>query len=117
MPAAAPSTFGLTGLGDYQNLTLIYQKYGLGVRVAYSHRNSYIYQIGDPYNDLAPIYIKGYGELDAQVSYQINEHVIVALSGTNLTKSVLQEYDTRPDEFLSLLNYGARYELSVRAAF
>ncbi|MFZ0550634.1 MAG: TonB-dependent receptor, partial [Steroidobacteraceae bacterium] len=114
---SSTQTFGLTGLGDYQNLTLIYQKYGFGMRLAYSHRNTYIYQIGDPYNDLAPIYIKGYGELDAQVSYQINEHVIVALSGTNLTKSVLQEYDTRPDEFLSLLNYGARYELSVRAAF
>ncbi len=114
---SSTQTFGLTGLGDYQNLTLIYQKYGLGVRLAYSHRNTYIYQIGDPYNDLAPIYIKGYGELDGQISYQVNEHVIVALSGTNLTKSVLQEYDTRPDEFLSLLNYGARYELSVRAAF
>ncbi len=115
--SANSQTFGLTGLGDYQNLTLIYQKYGFGMRLAYSHRNAYIYQIGDGYNALAPIYLKGYGELDGQLSYRINDHVIVALSGTNLTKSVLQEYDTRTDQFLSLLNYGARYELSVRAAF
>lgn len=115
--AANSQTFGLTGLGDYQNLTLIYQKYGFGLRLAYSHRNAYIYQIGDGYDALAPIYVKGYGELDGQVSYRVNDHVIVVLSGTNLTKSVLQEYDTRTDEFLSLLNYGARYELSVRAAF
>lgn len=115
--SASSQTFGLTGLGDYQNLTLIYQKYGFGMRLAYSHRNAYIYQIGDGYNALAPIYLKGYGELDGQVSYRINDHVIVALSGTNLTKSVLQEYDTRTDQFLSLLSYGARYELSVRAAF
>ena len=110
-------TFGLTGLGDYQNVTLIYQKYGIGVRLAYSQRNSYIYQIGDGYNLLAPVYIKGSGELDGQVSYRITKHVIVALSGINLTQSVLQEYDTRTDQFLSLLIYGARYEFSVRAAF
>lgn len=115
--ATNAQAFGLTGLGDYQNLTLIYQKYGFGMRLAYSHRNTYIHQIGDGYNALAPVYIKGYGELDGQVSYQVNDHVIVALSGTNLTKSTLQEYDTRTDEFLSILNYGARYELSVRAAF
>lgn len=115
--AAGTQAFGLTGLGDYQNVTLIYQKYGIGFRLAYSHRNAYIYQIGDGYNLLAPVYIKGYGELDGQISYRINRHVIVALSGTNLSNSVLQEYDTRTDEFLSLLNYGSRYELSVRAAF
>ena len=87
------------------------------MRLAYSHRNSYICQIGDGYSLLAPVYIKGYGELDGQVSYRISKHVIVALSGINLTQSVPQEYDTRTDQFLSLLNYGARYELRVRAAF
>ena len=115
--ATGTQAFGLTGLGDYQNVTLIYQKYGIGIRLAYSHRNAYIYQIGDGYNLLAPVYIKGYGELDGQISYRISRHIIVALSDTNLTKSVLQEYDTRTDQFLSLLNYGSRYELSVRAAF
>jgi outer membrane receptor for monomeric catechols len=115
--ATGANEFGLTGLGDYQNITLIYQKYGLGVRVTYSHRGKYIYQIGDGINALAPVYVRGYGELDAQVSYKLNRHIIIALSGSNMTNSAQQWYDTRPDEFYNFVKYGPRYELSIRAEY
>lgn len=114
--ASGTQQFGLTGLGNLQNVTLIYQKYGISVRVAYSRRGSHIVAIGDGVNALAPIYEKAYSELDAQISYQVNKDVTVALSGANLTDAVIQQYDTRPDEFFNLVNYGTRYELSINAS-
>lgn len=115
--ATGANQFGLTGLGDYQNFTLIYQKYGVGIRVTYSHRGRYIYQIGDGINPLAPVYVRGYSELDAQVSYRVTPHVIVSLSGANMTNAAQQMYDTRTDEFYNFVTYGPRYELSVRAEY
>jgi len=115
--AAGVSQFGLTGLGNLQNVTLIYQKYGFSARVAYSRRGQHIVAIGDGVNALAPIYEKPYAVLDAQVSYRVNKYVTVALSGTNLTDTVIQQYDTRTDEFYNLFNYGSRYDLSVDATF
>ncbi len=110
-------TFGLTGLGDYQNLSLIYQKYGFSTRVTYSHRNNYIYQVGAGGQPLDRVYVKGYGTLDAQLNYDVTKSVTVSLSGTNLTNTYIQEYVDRVDEFYSLLNYGRRYTLSARVTF
>lgn len=115
--ATSTQTFGLTGLGNYQNVTLIYEKYGVGMRLAYNHRNNYLLSIGNAVDPLSRNYVKGYGELDAQLSYQITHNIIVTLSGVNLTNAVLQTYDDRTDEFLSLSEFGRRYSLSLRAAF
>jgi len=119
--AAASSTtqqtFGLTGLGDYQNLSLIYQKYGLGARLTYNHRNNYIYQVGTGVEPLDAVYVKGYGTLDAQLNYDVTKNFVVSLSGTNLTDSSIQEYVNRTDEFFSFLNYGRRYTLSGKVTF
>ncbi len=114
--ASGTKQFGLTGLGNLENLTLIYEKYGISVRVAYSRRGKHIVAIGDGVSALAPIYEKAYSQLDAQISYKINKDVTVALSGANLTDTVIQQYDTRTDEFYNLINYGTRYELSVSAS-
>jgi TonB-dependent receptor len=119
--AAASSTtqqtFGLTGFGDYQNLSLIYQKYGLGARLTYNHRNNYIYQVGTGGQPLDTVYVKGYGTLDVQLNYDVTKNFVVSLSGTNLTDSYIQEYVDKTDEFYSLLNYGRRYTLSGKVTF
>jgi len=115
--ASGTQQFGLTGLGNLENVTLIYQKYGISARVAYSRRGQHIVAIGDGVSALAPIYEKAYSELDAQIAYTVNSHITVALSGANLTNAVIQQYDTRTDEFYNLVNYGTRYEMSVTATF
>lgn len=115
--SATQETFGLTGLGDYQNLSLIYQKYGIGARITYDHRNNYIYGIGTGGIPLDRVFVKGYGTLDAQLNYDVTKNVTVSFSATNLTDSVIQQYVDRTDEFNSLLNYGRRYTLSARVNF
>jgi outer membrane receptor protein involved in Fe transport len=115
--SASQETFGLTGLGDYQNLSLIYQKYGIGARITYDHRNNYITGIGTGGIPLDRVFVKGYGTLDAQINYDVTKNFTVSLSGTNLTDTVIQEYVDRTDEFFSLLNYGRRFTLSGKVTF
>ena len=112
--SATQETFGLTGLGDYQNLSLIYQKYGIGARVTYDHRNNYIVGVGTGGIPLDRVFVKGYGTLDAQLNYDVTRNFTVSLSATNLTNTVIQQYVDRTDEFSNLLNYGRRYTLSAR---
>jgi iron complex outermembrane recepter protein len=115
--SASQETFGLTGLGDYQNLSLIYQKYGIGARITYDHRNNYIYGVGTGGIPLDRVFVKGYGTLDAQLNYDVTKNFTVSLSATNLTDTVIQQYTDRTDEFNSLLNYGRRYTLSGKVTF
>jgi iron complex outermembrane recepter protein len=110
-------TFGLTGLGDYQNVSLIYQKYGVGARLTYDHRNNYITGIGTGGIPLDRVFVKGYGTLDMQINYDVTKNFTVSFSGTNLTDTVIQEYVDRTDEFNSLLNYGRRFTLSGKVTF
>jgi iron complex outermembrane recepter protein len=110
-------TFGLTGLGNYQNMSLIYQKFGFEGRVTFNHRNDYIYQVGTGGQPLDKVEVKGYGTLDAQLNYYVTKSFVVSLSGTNLTDSVIQEYVNQPDEFYNLQNYGRRYTLSGKVTF
>jgi iron complex outermembrane recepter protein len=115
--SSTQEAFGLTGLGDYQNLSLIYQKYGIGARITYDHRNDYIYQIGTGGIPLDRVFVKGYGTLDAQINYDVTKYFTVSLSGTNLTDTVIQQYVDRTNEFSNLLNYGRRFTLSGKVSF
>jgi iron complex outermembrane recepter protein len=110
-------TFGLTGLGNYQNVSLIYQKFGFESRLTFNHRNDYIYQVGTGGQPLDKVEVKGYGTLDAQLNYNVTKHFVVSLSATNLTDSVIQEYVNQPDEFFSLQNYGRRYTVSAKVTY
>ena len=115
--ASGTQQFGLTGLGNLENVTLIYQKYGISARVTYSRRGPPIVAIGDGVSALAPICEKSYSELCAHIAHSVKGCIIVALSGGNLTNAVLQQYDTRTDEYYNFFNYGTRYEMSVTATF
>ena len=115
--ASGTQQFGHTGLANLENMMLIHQKYGISARVAYSRRGQPIVAIGDGVSELAPICEKAYSELWAHIAHSVKGRIIVALSGGNLTNAVIQQYDTRTDEFYNLVNYGTRYEMSVTATF
>jgi TonB-dependent receptor len=105
------TNFALTGLGNSQNFIIFYEKGPVGVRVAYSYRDTFL-------SGTAPIeYTKGYGELDAQASYKITDNVLVTAAAANLTNAVQQKYDRYVNEFDSLTEFGRRYSLGVRVNF
>jgi TonB-dependent receptor len=105
------SNFALTGLGNSQNFIIFYEKGPVGVRFAYSYRDTFL-------SGTAPItYTKGYGQLDAQASYKITDNVLVTFAVANLTNAVQQQYDRYVNEFDSLNEFGRRYSAGVRVSF
>ena len=93
------------------NVAGIYEKYGITARVAYNYRSSFLSLIlagaftppgGTTQSYIFPVYTKGYGWLDASLSYDINKHITVTLDGQNLLRTQIQQYyqvSSRPGQF------------------
>ncbi len=54
------------------------------------------------------------GQLDASLSYDINEHFSVILSGINLTNEVRMDYVAHPSRLRHWAESGRRYQLGLR---
>lgn len=93
------------------NIAGIYEKYGITAKVAYNYRSSFVSSIlagaytppgGVTQAYVFPVMTKGYGWLDASLSYDINKHITVTLDGQNLLRTQIQQYyqvTTRPGQF------------------
>ena len=74
------SQFTLTGLSDSANLIAFYDKNGFQARLAYNWRDKFLSGNGPN-----PFYTEEYGQLDANISYEINEDWIIFAESINLT--------------------------------
>ncbi|NQY35293.1 MAG: TonB-dependent receptor [Alteromonadaceae bacterium] len=74
---------------DTFNLALMFEKYDISARMAYSWRSEYLLTRRDA--DLfAPVIAKATGQLDASISYQINENFRVGFEASNLFDEVIE---------------------------
>ena len=71
------------------NTALMYEKYGISARLAYSWRSEYLLTRRDA-DQFAPIVALDTGQLDASISYRINEHFNVGMQASNLTDEVIK---------------------------
>ncbi len=90
----------LEGLSKYtMNLIAMYDKGPWSARLAYNWRSQYLITTtnngttgvssnGSTYSYALPIFNRNYGQLDAYVAYQFNQHLVVALEGSNLTDAM-----------------------------
>lgn len=82
------------------NLVGMYEKGRVSARIAYNWRDKFLSGVTNVVGVGAlPAYTKGYGWLDASLGYRINDHVTIALEGTNLLRTVRTTYygmETRP---------------------
>ncbi|WP_343228020.1 TonB-dependent receptor [Stakelama flava] len=83
LPNLSKSSFNISGL---------YEKYGLSIRVAYNYRSKYLSGLyGLPLaaggSQNIPIYRKGYGWLDASINYDVTPNVTLTLEGSNLLRT------------------------------
>jgi outer membrane receptor protein involved in Fe transport len=84
--------------------------------LAYNWRGSYLESLS--YGSGAqPATRTSYGQLDLSASYQVNKHVSVFVSGTNLTQSHLYDYSVYPNRFLYAEADGTVYTVGVRGTF
>ena len=109
----------LEGLGNSANFQAFYEKDGLSVKLTYAWRDSYLIGVGQSQGsaDAPPQYAKDFGQLDASINYDINEHITVFLEGINLNNEVEQGYGRFEEQFLFARQYGSRYALGARVSF
>ncbi|HEY0198765.1 MAG TPA: TonB-dependent receptor [Rhodanobacter sp.] len=113
---AASGKFAVPGIGNSANASLYYEKGPVQVRLAYNWRGSYLESLA--YGAGAqPETRTSYGQLDLSASYDLNKHLSVFLSGTNLTHEHLYDYSVYPNRFLYAEADGTVYTVGVRGTF
>lgn len=110
--------FALLGLSDSYNAIAFYEKDGIHARVAYNWRDKFLAGTGqDNVGANNPTYVDAYGQVDANISYDINDQLTVMLEGTNLTNSYTRTHGRSDMQTLSVFVSGPRYDLGVRYKF
>ncbi|MEC7824768.1 MAG: TonB-dependent receptor [Pseudomonadota bacterium] len=110
------SQFALAGLSDTANFVFIYDKDGVTARVAYNWRDEYLNRINYRGSN-NPTYVESYAQIDANVSYAVNEQLTVFVEGINITGEDRREHGRTRNQLWYLEDLGARYQLGVRYNF
>ena len=109
--------FALEGLGDSQNLVLFYEKDAWQARVAFNNREGFMQDLVSPLGGTEPRFTETYGQWDVSASYEVNENWTVFFEGINVTGEELRRHGRFTEQFVQLIDDGARYTFGVRANF
>jgi TonB-dependent receptor len=117
-PYANPNIdiFALTGLGDSANATLIYDKNGISARVSYNWRDKYLAATNQGGNR-NPLFVDSFGTLDANISWDINDHLAISLEGINLTSEPVRTYARSKSNLMFAQELKPRFLLGARYRF
>lgn len=96
------------------NAVVYYEQYGVQARLAYNWRSKYLL---NPDAWGGPAWHASYGQLDASLSYDINEKVTVFAEASNITNNRAWHYIDREDQVAYLERFGTQISLGVRAYF
>ena len=77
---------------DAYNFTVFYEKYGLTARARYTYRSAYqTDNLPGTSNEFDPLgtraVVEARGQLNASVSYNVNDNLVVSVDAVNLTES------------------------------
>lgn len=109
-------SFAAEGIGNSQNATLFYEKYGISARIAYNRREKFLQTLaGGPGNE--PIFVRTYGQFDGSAAYSITKNAQVFIEGTNLFNAKYITTGRFDNQILTYQNVGARYDIGFRLNF
>ncbi|HTG38971.1 TonB-dependent receptor [Sphingomonas sp.] len=109
-------SFAAEGIGNSQNATLFYEKYGLSARIAYNRRERFLQTLaGGPGNE--PVFVRNYGQFDGSIAYDITPFAQVFVEGTNLFNAQYITTGRFDNQVLTYQNFGPRYDAGVRFSF
>lgn len=108
--------FALLGLSDSANLIAFYDKDGLQVRVTYNWRDKFLSSTAQGTGS-HPTYVEEYGQWDAMVSYDYDEHLTFYLEGLNLTDEYARSHGRSELQVLNVTQTGPRYHIGARYKF
>ena len=66
------------------NFTMFYEKRGFGARIRYTYRDSFLVSESVDVSNGQPLYTHDRGQLNASMSYDLNDTFAITLNGVNL---------------------------------
>ncbi|WP_016956374.1 TonB-dependent receptor [Catenovulum agarivorans] len=108
--------FPLIGASDSANLVLFYDKHGIQARIAYNWRDDFLSSTAQD-TGANPTYVQAYGQVDANVSYNINDNLSVFVEAINLTDEYSRSYGRTTYHLLNATQTGPRYNIGARYTF
>ena len=117
-PASDPGSnqFALVGLADSANVTAIYENYGFSARLAYNWRDTFLSATNQT-GDRSPIYVEDFGQLDLNVSYDVNDQLAISFEAINLTGEDQRTYHRVSEQIYYAYELSPRYALGARYKF
>ncbi|MET0374287.1 MAG: TonB-dependent receptor [Rhizorhabdus sp.] len=110
------TSFAAEGIGNSQNATVFYEKYGISARIAYNRRERFLQTLaGGPGNE--PVFVRDYGQFDGSVAVNVTPFAQVFLEGTNLFNAKYITTGRFDNQILTYQNFGPRYDAGVRFSF
>jgi TonB-dependent receptor len=105
---------GLQGLSENSyNFTMYYEKYGFSARLAYNWRDEFLTAaqgVGG-----TPEFANEYGQVDAQISYELTDNITISLDAKNLNDEVYRTYEFVDERMRTYNSYGKRFFVGLRA--
>ncbi|PBS11842.1 TonB-dependent receptor [Lysobacteraceae bacterium NML93-0792] len=108
--------FAMVGLSDSANLVGFYDKGSWQIRAAYNWRDEFLSSTYDSWRP-NPVYVEAYGQLDLNVSYQVNENFSVHAEAINLTDETMRSHGRNERQVFYATQTGPRYMLGFRYRF
>jgi TonB-dependent receptor len=108
-----------TGLSENSyNFTVFYEKKGFGARVRYTYRDSFLVSESIDIANGQPLYTDDKGQLNASMSYDLNDTFAVTLNGVNLLKDRKVQRGVFADGPIArMYDSDRRISLGIRARF
>jgi TonB-dependent receptor len=106
----------LLGVSDSYNLVAFYDNHGIQIRLAYNWRDDFLQSLNDGQGS-NPVYVEDYGQLDANVSYEVNDNLTIFFEGLNLTDEYTRSYGRHKLMVKNIQQMGPRYNLGARYTF
>lgn len=101
---------------DVASAQIFYEKYGIGVRLAFSYRSAYLDTLGT--NAALDQYTDANGQLDLHASYQIGKAVTVFGDAVNLTNAAWRRYlGANPAYLIERERYGTMLRGGMQVHF
>jgi TonB-dependent receptor len=108
--------FALVGLSDTANFTAIYEKFGWSARVAYNWRDAFLNATNQG-GARSPQYTDAHGQIDASVTYDLNDHIQLSFEGINLNGEPVRMYRRKEAATIWAYELEPRYSIGARYRF
>ena len=102
---------------DTYNLVAWYENEVISARVAYNFRSPRLITGGSPATAMQSLYQDDYGQMDVNLTYNVNDQWSVYLNGSNVLEEIQQTYVEFEDQKAFQNIYEARWALGARFKF